>query len=66
MQDYFKTLLSVAESFLRNTEVATHDFGTQVYMLLFEEFVGDFFRREVCSLSFNLLLVTLSDVDMPT
>ncbi|KAG0590520.1 hypothetical protein KC19_1G105500 [Ceratodon purpureus] len=47
LQDYFKTLLSVAESFLRNTELAAHEFGTQVYMLLFEEFVGDFFRREV-------------------
>lgn len=42
-------MLSVGESFLRNTELATHEFGTQVYMLLFEEFAGDFYRREVCS-----------------
>jgi hypothetical protein len=52
-------LLSVAESFLRNTELATHEFGTQVYLLLFEEFVGDFFRREVCSVSFILVLDAL-------
>lgn len=47
LQDYFKTLLSVGDSFLRSPEVATHEFGTQVYTLLYEEFAGDFFRREV-------------------
>jgi hypothetical protein len=47
LQFYFKTLLSVSESLLRTNEVATHDFGTHVYILLFEEFVSNFHRQEV-------------------
>jgi Fanconi anemia group D2 protein len=47
LQFYFKTLLSVSESLLRTNEVATHDFGTHVYILLFQEFVSNFHRQEV-------------------